>query len=186
VRRLEAITGKEAIKYILEAKSFRQEASRIIGRTEHETLDGIREVHDGNLQLQKEIKKLKSEMFSGGGQSVGDEQTVGELTLITHDFGSTDRDIMAGWIDKQKERSDNVVAIALGEVNGKKTYMASASSKAAKEYKVHIGKLSKEILPKFGGRGGGKPTFAQGSVALGTIAVDLFESVKKILEEQGA
>ncbi|MEA2030305.1 MAG: alanine--tRNA ligase [candidate division Zixibacteria bacterium] len=185
VRRLEAITGDVAIDYMLEAKNFRQEISRIVSRTEIEALDGVREINDSNLKLQKEIKKLKAEMFSGEGQNVGKEQAIGELTLITHDFGITDRDIMAGWIDKQKDRSEIVVAIALGEVKGKYTFMASASSKAAKKYGIHVGMISKEILPLFDGQGGGKPTFAQGSVANSTISQELFESIIAYLRKKG-
>ncbi|MBU8934110.1 MAG: alanine--tRNA ligase [candidate division Zixibacteria bacterium] len=181
VRRLEAITGTEAIKYMLEAKSFQQEAARLVGRPEIEALDGVRQLGENNLRQQKEIKKLKAEMFSGGGQTAGEKETVGSIVWITHDFGPTDRDIMAGWIDKQKDRSDAAVAVALGEVSGKRTYMAAASSSAAKEHGVHVGKMSKEILPQYDGRGGGKPNFAQGTVALGTVADDLFESMKKFL-----
>jgi alanyl-tRNA synthetase len=178
VRRLEAITGQTAIEYMLDAKQFREQVAGIVGRSQSEALDGVRQLRESNVELQKEIKKVKSGMFSGGAATIGLEQQVGALRLVTHDFEDTDRDVMAGWIDQQKDRAEPVVAVALGQVNGKKVFVASASSEAVNRLKVNIGAVSKQVLPQFGGRGGGKPTFAQGSVADGTDPRQVFDAIR--------
>lgn len=184
VRRLEAITGREAVKYMLDAKSFRREVAAVVGRPETEALDGVRQLREDRVALQKEVKKLKAEMFSGAKRTVGTETPVGSVLLVTHDFGETDRDIMTGWIDTQKERREPVVAVGIGSVNGKKTFVSSASHEAVSTYGINVGTLSREILPSFGGRGGGKPSFAQGSVAPATTAKELFEGIKSWIEEK--
>jgi len=181
VRRIEAITGRKAIEYMLDAKQFRDEVASITGRSEKDALDGVLKLRENNSELQKEIKKVKAEMFAGGGQTVGTEEKIGDVVLITHDFGDTDRDVMSGWTDNQKARADAVVAVALGTVGGKAVYIASASDKAVSGHKINVGSISKEVLPKFGGRGGGKPMFAQGSVADGTDPSALFDAVKATL-----
>ncbi|MFZ1684785.1 MAG: alanine--tRNA ligase [Candidatus Zixiibacteriota bacterium] len=181
VRRIEAITGREAQKYMLEAKQFRREAANAVGRPEADALKGIEMLREENSALQKELKKVKAEMFSGGGKSVGKEEAVGALTLITHDFGDSDKDVMSGWLDTQKARNQAVVVIALGMVDGKPTYLAAASHEAVTIHKADVGQLSKELLPLFGGRGGGKPAFSQGGVAVGTKADDLFAKAKELL-----
>jgi alanyl-tRNA synthetase len=63
--------------------------------------------------------------------------------------------------------------------------MASVSSKGQKEFKLDVGRMSKDLLPKFGGRGGGKPNFAQGSVADDTQPEHLFDSIKSYLNGGG-
>ncbi len=181
VRRLEAITGATAIEFMLEAKQFRNEVAHLTGRSEKDALDGVRQLRESNSELQRELKKVKAEMFSGGGKSVGSEEQIGSLHLITHNFDDTDRDIMTSWIDSQKERNDPVVAVALGQVNGKRVYVAAASNEAVQSMKVNVGALSKSVLPKFGGRGGGKPNFAQGSVADDAGADALFAAVRETL-----
>ena len=183
VRRLEAITGRAAIAFMLDAKEFRSEVASVTGRPEKDALDGVQKLRDANAELQKELKKVKADMFSGGGRSVGSEESIGDLTLITHDFAETDRDGMTGWIDSRKDQSGAVVAVAIGRVGGKTVYIASASTDAVKRLKIHVGTVSKEVLPTFGGRGGGKPNFAQGSVADGTEATDVFTAVRKRLAE---
>lgn len=192
VRRLEAITGREALANMASLAEFRRRAASVIGRPESDVLEGVRQLHTNHTALQKELKKIKAEMFSGSKTSVGDEQKIGSptrgsvalgsVTLITHDFGETDRDIMSGWIDSQKERNEPVVGVALGTVGDKVTIIVSASSVAVKDQKVHVGNLAKAVLPKFGGRGGGKPSFAQGSIAPGTVWTDLVGAVKDYLE----
>ncbi len=182
VRRLEAITGRKAIEYMLEAKKYRQDVAATVGRPEPDSLAGVQQLKEEHSALQKELKKTKAEMFSGKGSAVGQTQTIlGGVTYITHDFGPTDRDIMAGWIDTQKADNKPVLAVALGHVNGKVTYMAAASSKATDDFKIDIGKITKALLPKFGGRGGGKLSFAQGTIESGADAKQLFDEVLELI-----
>jgi len=119
-------------------------------------------------------------MFSGSESAIGESTEIDGVNMLTHDFGETDKDIMAGWIDKQKESGEAVVALGLGQVNGKKTFMASASFQATTKFKIDIGKFSKELLPEFGGRGGGKANFAQGSVATETEIKNFFERAREL------
>jgi alanyl-tRNA synthetase len=168
VRRIECITGREATKYLLQLKQFRQQVSQTINRTETEALDGVRQLKESNTALQKEIKKAKAAMFAGIGGTIGDEIKFGAVTLATNDFGDTDKETMTAWIDSVKERNEPVVAVAAGLSEGKTSVIAAASARAVSECKVDVGALAKELFPKFGGRGGGKAGFAQGSISAGT------------------
>jgi len=181
VRRLEAITGREAIKTILQNKELLHEVSAIVGRQGTEIVKAVGQLKESSAALQKELKKVKSEAFTGGALKIGQESEINGVSLITHNFGETDRDIMSGWIDKQKESSQALVALGLGNVNGKLTYMASASSLASKKFNIDIGKISKELLAGFGGQGGGKTNFAQGSVAKETNAEQFFEQARELI-----
>ncbi len=180
VRRIEAITGTEAVTYMMDAKSFRKRVASIVNRPEADSLGGVEHLKEQNSLLQKELKKVKAEMFSGGGSSVGKDTLVNDITFSTHYFDETDRDIMTSWIDSKKEMASPVFAVALGLVGGKMTYIAAASSQAV-EKNIHIGKITKELLPKFGGRGGGKPNFAQGSVENDTEPSKLFDTAKSFI-----
>ncbi len=181
VRRLEAITGREAIKSMLSDKKLKREISAIVGKQGEEIIKAVEQLKEGTSSLQKELKKARTEVFSGGSKQIGTESQIGGLSLITHHFGETDRDIMSGWIDKQKESAKALVALGLGNVNGKLTYMASASAVASKDFNVDIGKISKELLPRFYGQGGGKVNFAQGSVSVDTNAEQFFEEARKLI-----
>lgn len=183
VRRLEAITGREAIKLMLDAKRFRQDASQLLGRSEEEVGDALQQLKESNLALEKEIKKVKAEMFSGGGQSIGERRPIGKVSYITHDFGQSDRDVMAGWVDSEKSINEPVVVLAFGTIADKPTVMIGSSATATSQYDLHSGSLAKECLSILGGRGGGKPNFAQGTIATGTAASEVYEVFGKKIKE---
>ncbi|MEA3297309.1 MAG: DHHA1 domain-containing protein, partial [candidate division Zixibacteria bacterium] len=184
VRRLEAVTGREAVVYMLETKDFRQCVSSLVGRPESEALGGVEQLDETCRKLQKENRKLKSEMFSGGQESVGEQRTKGAIIFYSHYFGETDRGIMSGWVDMHKGIAEPRVSVALGIVDGKHTYMATASGKAVKNYNIDIGRMTKELLPKFGGRGGGKPSFARGSVDKDVDSRKLFDAAFELIHEE--
>ena len=183
VRRLEAITGREAVKMMLEDKKLAREVGTIVGRQREEIVKGVEQLKESNAQLQKELKKTKTDAFSGGAKQFGTEIEIDGIHLISHHFGDTDRDIMSGWIDKQKESNQALIALGLGNVNGKLTYMASASAVVSKNFNIDIGKMSKELLSQFGGSGGGKVNFAQGTVSKETDAEKFFDKAKEMIAQ---
>jgi alanyl-tRNA synthetase len=164
VRRIECITGRKATEYLLSLKQFRQQISQTVNRPETEALEGVRQLRDANSELQKEIKRTKAAMFSGKGAQVGDEVKIGGVTFLSNNFGETDKDTMTAWIDAVKEKNEPVVAVAVGMIDGKQSVVLAASTSAVNQHKADVGALAKELFPKFGGRGGGKPGFAQGSI----------------------
>jgi len=179
VRRLEAITGRKAQQRMLERNKIVHGIGRLVNRPEAEALAGVEQLKSDNTALQKEIKKLKAELVSGAGQTVGSETKIGELTLWSHDFGETDRDTLSAWIDNRKQLNQPVVALAVGITNGKPGVILAASADAVKAQSVHAGKLLKKLLSEFGGRGGGKPNFAQGGLPSG---VNSQKVIDKLLE----
>jgi alanyl-tRNA synthetase len=163
IRRIECITGRKATEYLLSLKQFRHQVSQTVNRPEADALEGVRQLRESHAELQKENKKAKAAMFSGKGAQVGEETKLGGVTLITNNFGETDKDTMTAWVDSVKGKNEPVVAVAVGNIEGNMVIMA-ASNKAVVDFKVDVGAITKELLPKFGGRGGGKPGFAQGSI----------------------
>jgi alanyl-tRNA synthetase len=163
IRRLEAITGRGAQEYLFEARRFRADAAALINRPESEAWSGLVQLKETQTALQRDLKIAREEMFSGG-STVGQQRTIGNIVLTSHDFGETDRETMGAWLDSQKEASDPVVGVAVGTVNGKRTVVIAASTPAVKKHDIHAGTIAREVLPKLGGRGGGKPAFAQGGI----------------------
>ncbi len=181
VRRMEAITGREAQKRMFELKKFTSGVAEIVNRPESGALAGVEQLKADNSALQKEIKKLKAELVSGAGQTVGEETQIGDVILWTHDFGESDRESMSAWMDSRKEMNGPVVALGVGIANGKPTVMLAASNEAMKGKAVHAGKLLKELLGAFGGRGGGKPNFAQGGLPENVSVKDVTDKLKELV-----
>ncbi|MDX9857669.1 MAG: alanine--tRNA ligase [candidate division Zixibacteria bacterium] len=176
VRRMEAITGRTAIDYMLANKRFKSDVAALVNRPEADALDGVKQLRETISTFQKELKKAREQMFAGGGE-LGESRQVGGVTIAMNDFGDSDRDVMAAWLDRQKAMANPVVAVAVGITNGKRAFMAAASNAAVADKKLDVGQMTKVVLPKFGGRGGGKESFAQGGVDAGASSSDVFEAV---------
>jgi len=179
IRRIEALTGRAALEKIQTQKATVNELSRIVNRPEEEIKKAVEELQERLNELQKENKKLKSEKFAGGSVSIGQETKIGSLTFRFHNFGNIETDEMAGWVDSGKSANTPVVTVALGNINGKATFMASSSATA----KVDIGKFAKGLLSQFGGRGGGKENFAQGTVPADIQPDRFFKEFENKLKE---
>jgi alanyl-tRNA synthetase len=178
VRRIEAVTGREAVVRMLTQKGSLESIGRTINRPPDEIAEAVGDIYDRMLELQKENRKLRAERFAGETASVGEEIKINRLTLRYHDFGETDAEEMAGWVDAGKGAGYPLISVAIGIANGKRTFMSSASGSA----KVHIGNFSREVLRDLGGRGGGKQNFAQGSVPKDIDSQHVFDTVKEKLE----
>ncbi len=179
IRRIEAVTGREAIAKILQQKSAISEISEIIKRPAEEISATIKEMGKNIIDLQKENKKLKSEKFSTGTTTVGHEIEMNKFKFVPHNFGKVESEEMAGWVDRIKTINQPLVTVATGIVDGKATFMGGANKASG----VHIGKISKEVLAELGGRGGGKDSFAQGTFPSDLDPELIFSTLKKKLEE---
>jgi len=181
VRRIEAVTGREAVARMLRNKNTIGTLAEITNRPSDEIVDAVKGTLDEIKSLQKENKKLKAERFSGGSQQVGTEVDLGKLKYCYNDFGEADAEEMAGWVDSFKGSNGAVVAVATGIANDKPTFMAAASGGSKKL--IHVGNISRKVLGKFGGRGGGKENFARGTYPEKTNQDELFREFENRLKE---
>jgi alanyl-tRNA synthetase len=180
VRRIEAVTGFEAAQRMLQQKDIVSNLGEITNRSPDDVIPFIRELLGEIKDLRKENKKLKAGKYNNGADS-RDECELGILKYRRRDFGSDDIDAIEGWVDSIKGANDPIVCTATGMVNGKSTIIASASGTVGK--KIHIGNILKEVVSKFGGRGGGKKNFSRGTYPEGVKPSDIFKEFENKLRE---
>ncbi len=185
VRRIEAVTGRVASEISRRNKATVDDIGTMLNVPTDQVEDAVRKITATVADLQKENKKLKVERFSGGSKSIGWMETVGEIQFNHHDFGETDPESAAGWVDAFKSVPNPAIALAVGIINGKRTFMAAAS-KSAVESGIDAGKLFGELIRKLGGRGGGKADFARGGLPDDLGYDDLVAKVRdRIKDAQG-
>jgi alanyl-tRNA synthetase len=185
VRRIEAVTGRVASEISRRNKATVDDIGTMLNVPTDQVEDAVRKITVTVTDLQKENKKLKVERYSNGSKSIGWMETVGAIQFNHHDFGETDPESAAGWVDAFKSVPAPAVAMAVGIINGKRTFMAAAS-KAAVESGIDAGRLFGELIRKLGGRGGGKADFARGGLPDELGYDDLVAKVRdKIKRVQG-
>lgn len=99
---------------------------------------------------------------------------VGGIDVYAGIFHTSDRSVLTDAAEKYKE--DGAVAAFIGVGDNLTVLLASGDKR------VDCKKLLSETLSEFGGRGGGKPDFAQGGVADTTAKDRILESLMKGIE----
>ncbi len=182
IRRIEAVTGRKAAELSRFAKATVDQVGAELNVPAEQVVDAVKRLTSIVTDLQKENKKLKTERFSGGGNSIGTKEKIGSIEFAHWQFGESDQETMSGWIDGLKSKNEPVVAIAVGLVNGKGTFMGAASSQAVAGG-VNMRDIVVASANAVEGRGGGKDSFARGSLPDVSFYEKFVDEIRKHLRE---
>ncbi len=184
VRRIEAVTGRGSRDLFLKHKEIVFNLDSLLSTHSDKVVDSVQKILDDYKSKQKEIKKLKAERFSGSGdQPVGQTEKIGDVEFSHHDFGETDQDSMAGYVDRIKPLSISSINASIGTINGKSTIMMSGSAGAI-EQGYDITYLFVSTANPLGGKGGGKSNFARGGLPNDDLKDKWIEKVREEIEKK--
>ena len=161
VRRIEAVTGFNAVRYLRELETELTGAAMLVKGTMFQTRDKVDKAMARQKEMQREIEALKRQLMSGGSKDLtSDARKVGDITVLSGRVDVSDAAAMREMADKLRDKLDPAV-IVLGAVSddGKVVLVCTVSKSLTKRYQA--GKLIKEIAGLVGGGGGGRPDFAQ-------------------------
>ncbi len=125
----------------------------------------IEESFNKNSSLQKELQNLKSQSVSTDDLLKGAREVTikGEKALAVITRLDVDRTTLSETADRLRDQKTNVIVALIGESEGSQPKpLIVAISKNLKG--LNAGLIVKEICQILGGKGGGRPDFAQGSV----------------------
>jgi alanyl-tRNA synthetase len=162
VRRIEAVTSQEAYTLLHEEETQLKAIAGIVKSAQLKEVVAKTEQLQAQLrELQKENEALASKLANQqAGDVFKDVKEVNGLRLITAKVTVKDMNQLRQLADqwKQKDHSDILV---LATANDGKVNLLAAMNKVANEKGLKAGDLIKEIAPKVGGGGGGRPDMAQ-------------------------
>ena len=184
VRRIEALTGDNVLKYYENLETELHTAAKA-AKTSPATLA------DKIAQMQEEIKALKSENESlkskAAKDAMGDvmdsvEEIAGVKLLATAVPGVDMNGLRDLGDDLKNKLGDGVIVLA-SDCDGKVNLVVMATDSALAKG-AHAGNLIKAIAPKVGGGGGGRPNMAQAGGKNPASIADALAEAKTVLEGQ--
>jgi len=176
VRRVEAVTGENALAYLQSLESTVQAAAGSLKASPAELQGRIGQVLDQVKTLEKEIAALKGKLASSQGDELATQAIdVKGLKVLAAKLEGADAKTLRDTMDKLKDKLKTAV-IVLAAADGDKVQIAAGVT-ADSVGKVKAGELVNFVAQQVGGKGGGKADMA---MAGGTDASKLGDALKSV------
>ena len=183
VRRIEAVTGSNALAYLQSLEATVSKAAGSLKASPAELNSRIAQVLDQVKSLEKEMAALKGKLASSQGDELMTQAAdVKGVKVLAALLPGADAKTLRDTMDKLKDKLKTAV-IVLAAVEGDKVQLAAGVTSDTTG-KVKAGELVNFVAQQVGGKGGGKPDMA---MAGGTDATHLdaaLDSVKAWVTER--
>ncbi len=159
IRRVEAITGANALAYVQELETTVDAAAAALKAPVADLTGRIASTLEQVKALEKEIAALKGKLASSqGDELLGQAVEVKGVKVLAAKLEGADAKTLREAVDKLKDKLKTAV-IVLATVDGEKVQLAAGVT-ADTLGKVKAGELVNFVAQQVGGKGGGKPDMA--------------------------
>lgn len=182
VRRIQAVTGKNVLRYIDEKNELIYSAADALKLGNASQLAAKTAAVAAELKAkEKEIEALKAEMAKAQSASLLDNAVeMNGIKIIASDIGEGGAEKVRAMLDSAKDFGDDIIMVAASVVKEKGTVsFGCMCGKGAIAKGAHAGNIVREIAKLAGGSGGGKPDSA---MAGGKDITKVSEAVEKSTE----
>ena len=160
VRRIEALTGLGALRFVREMERELAHAGALVKAKRGEMPDRVQKLIETNKALQKEIEQLQKKLVSGSTQDLtAAARKFDGITFLGTTVDIGDGKALRELADQLRDKLAPAV-ILLGADAGGKALLACSVSKEITD-RFHAGNLIRDAAQIVGGGGGGRPDFAQ-------------------------
>ncbi len=160
VRRIEAVTGAGAMAWIDANQKTLNELSGLLRSTPEQAAAKVEQLLSQNKELEKKLATAKHVLITG--ERSGDEDNVREIAgikVLVSRVDGIDAKSMRDAVDRAKDKLQNAIVVFASVEDGKVRLAAGVTKNNTG--KIKAGDLIKPIAEQVGGKGGGRPDFAQ-------------------------
>ena len=159
VRRIEAVTGANALHYLQDLEDTVGAAAATLKAPVAELGNRLHQMVDQVKALEKEVAALKGKLASSqGDELVSSAVEVNGVKVLAAKLEGADTKTLRDTMDKLKDKLKTAV-IVLGAVDGDKVQIAAGVTNDTTG-KVKAGELANFVAAQVGGKGGGKADMA--------------------------
>jgi alanyl-tRNA synthetase len=178
IRRVEAVTGDNAVAWVQRLSASLQEAAAAMKAPAAELTQKIEQVQDHVRTLEKELARLKSKLAASQGDDLAAQAVdVKGIRVLAAALDGADVKTLRETMDKLKDKL-HTAAIVLAAVEGGKVSLIAGVT-ADSTSRVKAGELVNFVAQQVGGKGGGRPDMAQ---AGGTDAAALPQALAGVAD----
>lgn len=177
VRRLECVTGFEVLKYIKEKAGLVSDICNLLRIDEKGVRDKINKMIEEEKILRKEINEIRRKgMFMQTGEVT---RVVSGVKVVQASLKGVDVKGLKEVADTMRDEIRSGLVLLTRPENGKLTVILGVTPDLAQRYPANV--LLKNMLAKFGGKGGGSALLAQGGTSDTDVESKLLDALVEIL-----
>jgi alanyl-tRNA synthetase len=161
IRRIEAVTGAGALKYVDEEEARLGEVAGLLSSSAGDVVDKLRQLFDKQKKLERELESLKAKAAGAATADLAaNAKSIHGVKVIAARLDGADAKTLRDSVDKFKQQLVDCVVLLAGGADGKAALVAGVGGSALA--KVKAGDLVAHVAAQIGGKGGGRADMAQG------------------------
>lgn len=160
VRRIEAVAGRHAVAWMQASEHRLRELASQLRVAPEQLGERVAQLLDRVRGLEKELQRLQHKLASARSADLGDDaREIGGVRVLAARLDGVDPNSLRDTVDQLKSRLGSAV-IVLGTANEQGVRLvAGVTSDLTARFKA--GELVNHVAAQVGGKGGGRPDFAQ-------------------------
>lgn len=183
VRRIEAITGENALTYFREQEARLERVGERLKTKPEQVEARVESLVERNRSLEKELEQLKAKLANAAGSDMLSQvsEIKGVKLLATQLEGVSGKDLR-GILDQLKNKlGSGVIILGVADQAADKVSLIAGVTQDLTG-KVKAGELVNHVASQVGGKGGGRPDMAQAGGSQPDALPDALKSVPAWLE----
>lgn len=184
VRRIEAVTGQEALHHYQAQEDEIREICRMVKSTPDKLLARLEQLLAEQKETAKELEKLKAKMAGGAADEILSQKAeIGGIAVLAAEIRDTDGNALRTLGDQLKAKLGSGVVVLASAQGGKVSLVVMATDDVVKKG-IHAGNIIKAAAAVCGGGGGGRPNMAQAGGKDASKIAEALEKAKEVIAEQ--
>jgi alanyl-tRNA synthetase len=160
IRRIVAVAGEAAVQRIQAIDQRLKELSGVLKVAPDAIGDRLSQILERSKSLEKEVNELKSKIASASGDELlGQAVDVNGIKVLAARLDDVEPKALRDTVDRLKGRLGSSVVVIGGAGDGKVRLAAGVSDNLLA--RIQAGNLVNFVAQQVGGKGGGRPDFAQ-------------------------
>jgi alanyl-tRNA synthetase len=183
VRRIEAVTGEAAVKWVEAKDSQLDSLARLLKSSRDEVNAKVEQLIQKLKEQDRQLAQLKGKMASQAGSDLSSQaEEIGGVKILTAHLDGADSDTLRDTLDQLKNKLGSAAIVLASSDGGKVKLIAGVTKELSKTIKA--GDLVNIAAAEVGGKGGGRPDMAQAGGSKPEAIPQALDAAKSWLQEQ--
>ena len=162
-RRVEAVVGLEAQRWVFEKEALIKEISREVQVPENRLMEKVVRLKEELKEKEREVERLQRKLASSSVDAlIGEAPEINGVRVVTAKLDGFRNRELVEIADAIRNKVKPSAVLLVGLKDGKAGIVIALTKDLTEKF--NAGKILGEIAPILGGRGGGRPDLAQGGV----------------------